>query len=78
MIKEQSNQFPVMVMCRLLTVSVSGYYSWLNRAPSLREKENIKLACKIKAIFDEEKQRAGAPRITKRESLLVVIVLPAL
>lgn len=53
-------------MCRLLTVSVSGYYSWLNREPSLREKENIKLACKIKAIFDDEKSRSGAPRITKR------------
>lgn len=65
-IREQSNQFPVLVMCRLLTVSVSGYYSWLNRPPSLRAKENIKLASKIKAIFDEEKQRPGSPRITKR------------
>lgn len=55
-----------MRMCCLLTVSVSGYYSWLNREPSLRKKENIKLACKIKAIFDDEKSRPGAPRITKR------------
>lgn len=53
MIKDQSNKFPVMLMCRLLRVSVSGYYSWLNREPSLRQKENIKLACKIKAIFDD-------------------------
>lgn len=66
LIKEQSNLFAVMLMCRLLTVSVSGYYSWLNREPSLREKENIKLAIKIKAIFDDEKSRSGAPRITKR------------
>lgn len=53
-------------MCRLLRVSVSGYYSWLNREPSLREKENVKLALKIKAVFDDEKSRPGAPRITKR------------
>lgn len=66
MIKEQSQQFPVTVMCRLLTVSVSGYYHWLTRVPSLREEENIKLAIKIKAIFDDEKSRPGAPRITKR------------
>lgn len=66
LIKDQSNKFPVMLMCRLLTVSVSGYYSWLHREPSLREKENIKLACKIKAIFDDEKSRPGAPRITRR------------
>ena len=52
MIKELSQQFPVTVMCRLLTVSVSGYYNWLIRAASLREADNIKLAIKIKAIFD--------------------------
>ena len=66
MIKEQSEQFPVTVMCRLLGVSASGYYHWLTRKPSLREEENVKLAIKIKAIFDDEKSRPGAPRITKR------------
>ena len=66
MIKEQSQQFPVTIMCRLLTVSASGYYHWLTRTPSLREEENIKLAIKIKAIFDDEKSRPGAPRVTKR------------
>jgi hypothetical protein len=66
MIKELLQQFPVAVMCRLLGVSVSGYYNWLTRAPSLREAENIKLAIKIKAIFDDEKSRPGSPRITKR------------
>lgn len=53
-------------MCRLLGVSASGYYHWLTRKPSLRETENIKLAIKIKAIFDDEKSRPGAPRIIKR------------
>lgn len=66
MIKDQSNLFPVVVMCRLLGVSVSGYYHWLNRSPSERKKENRELAIKIKAIFDDEKSRAGSPRITKR------------
>ncbi len=66
MIKEKSEQFSVSVMCRLLGVSASGYYHWLTRKPSLREEENVKLAIKIKAIFDDEKSRPGAPRITKR------------
>ena len=66
MIKKQSEKFPIVLMCRLLSVSVSGYYAWLNRAPSLREEANVKLARKIKAIFDDEKSRVGAPRITKR------------
>lgn len=66
MIKDQSNQFSLALMCRLLTVSVSGYYSWLNRKPSTREEANRNLANKIKAIFDDERSRAGAPRITQR------------
>jgi putative transposase len=66
MIKEQSEKFTVVLMCRLLSVSVSGYYAWLNRAPSLRDEDNMKLARKIKMIFDDEKSRAGAPRIAKR------------
>jgi putative transposase len=66
MIKGQSKLFPVSVMCRLLAVSVSGYYHWLNRPPSTRDKKNQELASKIKAFFDDEKSRAGSPRITRR------------
>jgi putative transposase len=53
-------------MCRLLSVSVSGYYDWRDRKPSRREENNRKLTNKIKAIFDDEKSRAGSLRITKR------------
>ncbi len=66
MIKEQPRKFKVVLMCRLLSVSVSGYYAWLNRAPSLRDEANMKLDRKIKIIFDDEKSRAGAPRIARR------------
>ena len=63
---ERSEKFKVVLMCRLLRVSVSGYYAWLNRAPSLRDEANMKLTRKIKMIFDDEKSRAGAPRIARR------------
>jgi putative transposase len=66
MIKKQSNQYSVKMMCRMLSVSQSGYYDWLSRSPSLRSEENAQLACKIKSIFDNEKSRAGARRILKR------------
>lgn len=66
LIKEQSNQFSLRLMCRLLSVSVSGYYGWRDRKPSRREEENRQSAIKIKYIFDDEKARAGALRITKR------------
>lgn len=66
MIKEHSGQFSLRLMCRLLSVSVSGYYDWRERKPSRRDMNNQVLAKKIKAIFDEEKSRAGAVRIAKR------------
>ena len=53
-------------MCRLLSVSTSGYYDWLNRPESKSQQISQALEKKIKAVFDEEKQRAGSPRITKR------------
>ena len=68
MIKEQSKQYSLRSMCRLLSVSVSGYYDWLGRKPSSREEANQLLSTKIKAIFDDERSRAGALRITKRLS----------
>jgi putative transposase len=66
MIKKNIDHFPVRMMCRLLLISASGYYDWRDRSPSKRTKENAVLANKIKAIFDEEKQRVGAQRIKKR------------
>ncbi|HAT1994240.1 TPA: IS3 family transposase [Legionella pneumophila] len=66
MIKEASNRFNIQLMCRLLCVSASGYYAWLNRKPPKRAERNSELTRKIKVLFDEEKSRAGAPRITKR------------
>ncbi len=66
MIKENVDYFSVKMMCRLLSVSPSGYYSWRDRPLSPRAQKNVLLADKIKPIFDEEKSRAGAKRIAKR------------
>jgi putative transposase len=66
MIKKNINRFSVSMMCKMLSVSRSGYYDWRDRPSSLRTQENIKLAANIKAIFDEERSRAGAKRIAKR------------
>lgn len=66
MIRKNTGHFPVNMMCRLLSVSTSGYYDWFERPPSVRAQENTEMANKIKAVFDEEKSRVGARRITKR------------
>lgn len=66
MIKKYSNHFSIRKMCKMLSVSPSGYYDWKNRKPSKRSIENQKLTIRIKEIFEDEKSRAGAERIAKR------------
>ena len=66
MITPNENDFPVCMMCSLLSVSRSGYYAWKHRPPSGREQSNQLLAAEIKRVFDDEKGRAGAPRIARR------------
>ena len=52
-------------MCRVLTVSRSGYYGWRGRVPSNRTAANARLAADVHRVFTEHQGRAGAPRITK-------------
>jgi hypothetical protein len=66
MIKANENQFPVGLMCRMVSVSRSGYYAWKQRPPSDREGSDRLLAAEIKRVFEDEKGRPGSPRITRR------------
>ena len=62
--KANQADFPVSVMCRVLGVSTSGYYGWLNRSPSSRAKANSELSDKIVEIHRASRQTYGSPRIT--------------
>jgi transposase len=66
MIKSYFHHLSIRHMCKMLGISKSCYYGWLNRQLSKGELDDAKLAVRIKAIFDAEKSRAGAQRITKR------------
>lgn len=52
-------------MCEVLQVSRSGYYAFLKRPESTREKENRILLEKIKEIHQKSHQIYGYPRVTK-------------
>lgn len=65
MVRTQEDQFPASLMCRMLSVSRSGYYNWKRRKPSDRRQANQLLSIEVKRIFDQEKERSGSPRITK-------------
>jgi len=53
----------VSTMCRVLQVSVSGYYDWLKREPSAHEREDGELAKEIHRIFHAFRGVYGSPRV---------------
>lgn len=55
--------FPVATMCRVLGVSTSGFYGWLNRKPSARSKSDRELTERIRAIHERSRGTYGAPRV---------------
>ena len=66
MIQRHEACHTITLMCRVLTVSRSGYYAWRSHPPSDRAQANAQLALDVHRIFNEHKGRAGAPRITKQ------------
>lgn len=50
-------------MCRVLEVSRSGFYDWLQRPESLRSKRQRYLTAKIRQIHTDSRQIYGSPRI---------------
>lgn len=56
-------EFSVVRMCRLLDVSRSGFYEWLTRPTSERERADIALTEKIEQVHEESRATYGAPRV---------------
>jgi len=55
--------FPITMLCRVLDVSRSGYYRWRSAPPSERSTTDAKLKPMIAAIFAENRETYGSPRI---------------
>ena len=62
-VDEEKALYAVVVLCRLLKVSTSGYYAWLARSPSAREVADGVLTAQIQTAFDDNRMVYGAPRI---------------
>jgi len=52
------------MMCRVLTVSRSGFYAWLKRPVSCRDRRRAQVAVAVEEAFGQFKKRYGAPRLT--------------
>ena len=55
--------YPIPVVGRILNVSASGFYAWLDRAPSRWAKEEMRLEVEIKAAHSRTRQTYGAERL---------------
>jgi len=62
--KENINIFHLIRMSKILKVSRSGYYAWLSRPMSEREKHNRYLSKRIRSIYEQRKRVYGCLRIT--------------
>jgi putative transposase len=51
------------VMCRLLQISRSGFYAWLERPMSERDRTDLALTAKIEAIHRRSRHVYGSPSI---------------
>jgi putative transposase len=64
-IERHRDEFPVVLMCRVLEVTRSGFYAWRTREPSARARREQRLRIEIRAIHRKTHGRYGSPRIHK-------------
>lgn len=55
--------YPLPLLCRVLEVSVSGYYAWRKRPVSQRNQANQALVAQIKAVHRASYETYGSPRV---------------
>jgi putative transposase len=63
MMKELRLDYPVPLLRRMLSVSASGYYAWLDRPLSQRGREELRLEVEIKAANQRTRQTYGPERL---------------
>ena len=55
--------FPVRMLCRLVGVAVSGFYTWLRRGPARHHEDDRRMSERIGAIFAASRRTYGSPRV---------------
>jgi putative transposase len=62
-IRDHRGQFRLAALCRVLRVSKSGYFAWLKRSKSSRQRANEALVARIKAAHKRSHRTYGRRRI---------------
>jgi len=61
--KEMRLKYPIPLLERLLGVSASGYYAWVDRPLSERDRQEVRLELEIRAADKRSRQTYGAERL---------------
>jgi putative transposase len=62
-VKRNRRQYGVPALYEALQVSRSGYYAARHRVPSDRQKRQVELTARIRAIHQASRESYGAPRV---------------
>ena len=57
--------FPIQHLCKVLSVSPSGYFAWGRRPASPRQREDLILLAHIRSAFALSNETYGSPRMTR-------------
>ena len=63
MMKGLRLDYPIPLLSRVLNVSTSGYYAWVDRPPSKRAQEEVRLELEIRAAHKRTRQTYGPERL---------------
>jgi putative transposase len=65
-IAEHEGKFRILLMCRVLEVSRSGYYRWRSRPESRHAREDRRLLVAIRAVYQQSRCTYGSPRVHRQ------------
>jgi putative transposase len=60
-IRTEKALYPVVVLCRVLEVSCSGFYAWLKRAVALHAKVDAQLVVELRLAHQRSRETYGRP-----------------
>jgi len=64
-IKDHASNYPVAILCHTLDVSVSGYYGWLVRKPSVRQQRREQIASAARKSYQDSNRIYGYRKVHK-------------
>lgn len=65
-IRQNRDSFSVALMCDVLGVSTSGYYTWLDRAPSPRAERSARIRQAVRAVHAESHAVYGSYKVAEQ------------